>query len=49
MEVLFFALFMGWFGAMLILVPSAPSYRDEDVTLDLDYAEADHMDWRLAA
>ena len=51
MEYIFMLGFLGWLVAMISMVPSAPSYKAEDVVLDLGFAEkeADIREFRKAA
>lgn len=39
----------GWLFALIKTIPSAPTYKDEDVTLDLSFAEEDLMGFKMAA
>lgn len=51
MEYILMLGFVGWLFALISMIPAAPSYKDEDVTLDLSFAEkeADLMEFKKAA
>jgi len=51
MEYILMLGFVGWLMALIVLIPAAPKYKEESVTLDMSFADQEESmeEFRKAA